>query len=208
MSWPSVKRWATRDAAMPGMADRSSRPHRHPNKTPRAPVRKVVHLRWQQRLSPVEIGARLGIPTSSVHAILVRCRLHRLSHVDRRTGELVGRYEHDHPGAMIHVDVKKRGNIPDGGGWRYVGRAAGEWNRAATSRKTRKRQSNPLMGTAFVHTINDAQSRVAYAEMHDDETSATAVTVLCARTPGSPLEASPPTGALRQLLRLPQPGLA
>jgi transposase InsO family protein len=180
VSWPTVKRWATRYAAMgaEGMTDRSSRPHRHPNRTPRARVKQVVHLRWKQRLSPIEIGAQLGMPASTVHAVLVRCRLNRLSHVDRHTGEPVRRYEHDTPGAMIHVDVKKLGNVPEGGGWRYVGRAQGHRNRAATPDKPRSKHRGPLLGTEFVHTVIDDNSRVAYAEIHDDETAATAVAVL------------------------------
>jgi transposase InsO family protein len=113
-----------------------------------------------------------------VHRVLVRCRLNRLSHVDRATGEPVRRYEHPHPGAMLHVDVKKYGNIPDGGGWRYVGRAQGSRNRAGTPGKPRNAHHNPKMGTAFVHTVIDDHSRVAYAEVHDDETAATATTVL------------------------------
>ena len=180
VSWPTVKRWATRYAAMgqAGMTDRSSRPHRHPNRTPQARVKKVVHLRWKQRLSPIEIGTKLGMPASTVHAVLVRCRLNRLSHVDRRTGEPVRRYEHDSPGAMIHVDVKKLGNVPEGGGWRYVGRQQGNRNRAATPGKARNKHRGPLIGTAFVHTVIDDHSRIAYAEIHDDETAATAVAVL------------------------------
>jgi len=89
-----------------------------------------------------------------VHAVLTRCGLHRLSHVDRVTGEPVRRYEHPHPGAMLHVDVKKLGNIPDGGGWRYVGRQQGDKNRSTTvttSGKARSKHHNPLLGTAFVH---------------------------------------------------------
>lgn len=110
VSWPTAKRWADRYAATgpAGMQDRSSRPHRSPAKTPQKVVRKVVHLRWKQRLGPVAIGAKLGLPPSTVHAVLVRCRLNKLHHVDLRTGEVVRRYEHDKPGALIHVDVKKR----------------------------------------------------------------------------------------------------
>jgi transposase InsO family protein len=180
VSWPTVKRWATRYAAMgqAGMADRSSRPHHQPGRTPPARVKRIVHLRWKQRLSPLEIAARLDMPASTVHAVLVRCRLNRLSHIDARTGEVVRRYEHEVPGALIHVDVKKLGNIPDGGGWRCVGRAQGDRHCAATPGKTRNRHYNPKMGTAFVHTVVDDHSRVAYAEIHDDETAATAVTVL------------------------------
>ena len=116
-----------------GMDDRSSRPHRQPNRTPAPVVRKIVHLRWKQRLGPVQIGDRLGMPASTVHAVLVRCRLNRLTHIDRATGEPIRRYEHDHPGDLLHVDVKKLGNVPDGGGWRYVGRQQGDRNRAATA---------------------------------------------------------------------------
>jgi len=111
------------------MQDRSSRPGSQPNRTPQPLVRKIVHLRWNQRLGPVAIADRVGLAASTVHAVLVRCRLNRLSHVDRCTGEPVRRYEHDTPGAMLHVDVKKLGNIPDGGGWRYVGRQQGLKNR-------------------------------------------------------------------------------
>ena len=113
-----------------------------------------------------------------MHRVLVRCRLNRLAHVDRATGEPVRRYEHPHPGAMLHVDVKKLGNIPDGGGWRYVGRSQGRRNRAATPDKPKNAYSNPKMGHAFVHTVIDDHSRVAYAEVHDDETAATATAVL------------------------------
>jgi transposase InsO family protein len=161
-----------------GMPDRSSRPHRVVNRTPQQLVRKVVHLRWKQRLGPVAIGAKLSMPASTVHAVLVRCRLNRLHHVDKRTGEVIRRYEHDTPGAMIHVDVKKLGNIPDGGGWRYVGRQDGKRNRIGTSDKPRNRHHNPLIGTAYVHTVIDDHSRVAYAEIHGDETAVTAVGVL------------------------------
>jgi hypothetical protein len=66
-------------------------------------VRAIVKLRWKQRLGPVAIADRVGVSASTVHAVLVRCRLNRLSHIDRVTGEPVRRYEHPHPGAMLHV---------------------------------------------------------------------------------------------------------
>jgi transposase InsO family protein len=180
VSWPTAKRWADRYAAMgrDGMADRSSRPHRSPGRTSPDLVRKIVHLRWKKRLGPVAIGAKLGMPASTVHAVLVRVRLNRLHHVDVRTGEPIRRYEHDKPGAMIHVDVKKIGNIPDGGGWRFVGRQQGHRNRSATPGKPKNAYRHPKIGTAFVHTVIDDHSRVAYAEIHDNETAATAVGVL------------------------------
>jgi transposase InsO family protein len=180
VSWPTAKRWADRyrQFGAAGMHDRPSRPHHSPARTPQPLVRKIVHIRWKRRLGPVGIAGELAMPASTVHAVLVRCRLNRLTHVDRATGEPVRRYEHDQPGALLHVDVKKLGNIPDGGGWRYVGRTEGYRNRAATAGKPRNHRRAPNMGTAFVHTVIDDHSRVAYAEIHDDETAATAVAVL------------------------------
>jgi transposase InsO family protein len=163
------------------MVDRSSRPHHQPNRTPAPMVRKIVHLRWQQRLGPIQIGDRLAMPASTVHAVLVRCRINRLSHLDRATGEPIRRYEHAHPGDMLHVDVKKLGRVPDGGGWRYVGRGQGEKNRAATVARTgapKSKYRQPLIGTCFVHTVIDDHSRVAYVEARDDETKETAAEVL------------------------------
>jgi transposase len=182
VSWPTARRWARRYAehGPAAMRDRSSRPHRSPARTPQPVVRKIVHLRWKQRLGPVQIAGRLGMAASTVHAVLTRCRVNRLSHIDRATGEPIRRYEYDKPGAMLHVDVKKYGNIPDGGGWRYVGRAQGDRHRQATARRTGARGANwePRIGTAFVHSVVDDHSRVAYAEIRDDETAATAIDVL------------------------------
>ena len=182
VAWPTAKRWADRYRAEgpAGMNDRSSRPHRSPSKTPQPAVRRIVHLRWKQRLGPVQIAGRLGMAASTVHAVLTRCRISRLSHLDRVTGEPIRRYEHDKPGAMLHVDVTKYGNIPDGGGWRYTGRAQGGRHRQATARRTGTRGPNwaPRIGTAFVHTVIDDHSRVAYAEIRDDEKAVTAIEVL------------------------------
>ena len=180
VSWPTAKRWASRYVAMgpQGMTDRSSRPHRSPNRTSTAVVRKIVHLRWRHRLSPLAIASRLSMSASTVHAVLVRCRLNRLSHIDIRTGEPIRRYEHDRPGSLMHVDVKKLGNIPMGGGWRFVGRAQGTKNRTKTPGAARNGRYQPVMGHAFVHTVLDDHSRVAYAEIHDNETAQTAIAVL------------------------------
>ena len=182
VSWPTAKRWADRYRQLgpTGMNDASSRPHHSPNRTPAPVVRKVVHLRWKRRLGPVQIGDQLGLAPSTVHAILVRCRINRLSHVDRATGEPIRRYEHPYAGAMLHVDVKKVGNIPDGGGHRFVGRQAGKQNRAATRRRTgiSDEYRGAKIGTAFVHTVIDDYSRVAYAEIHEHELTVTAVGVL------------------------------
>jgi transposase InsO family protein len=180
VSYPTAKRWERRYRQLgpAGMNDASSRPHSSPNRTPVPVVRKIVHLRIKHRLGPVQIADRVALAPSTVHAILVRCRLNRLSHIDRVTGEPIRRYEHPHPGSLIHVDVKKLGNIPDGGGWRYVGRQQGRRNKQATPGKPRNHWYHAQMGTAFVHTVIDDHSRVAYAEVHDDETAATAAAVL------------------------------
>ncbi|WP_454227301.1 IS481 family transposase [Propioniciclava flava] len=178
VSWPTVKRWAGGYAAGESMTDRSSRPHHQPGRTPQPVVRRVLELRWHKRLGPLQLAARTRIAASTVHKILVRNRLNRLAHVDRATGEPVRRYEHDHPGSLIHVDVKKLGNIPDGGGWRFVGRQQGNWNRQATPGKPRSKHRSELMRHAFVHTVIDDHTRIAYAEVHDDETALTAAAVL------------------------------
>ena len=148
VSWPTVKRWADRYRAGQSMQDRSSRPHHSPNKTNAKTTKRCIQLRLRLREGPVQLACRLGIAPSTVHRIL------------------------------LHVDVKKLGNIPDGGGWRYVGRQQGEKNRAATPGKPKNKYSDPLMGKAYVHTVIDDHSRVAYAEIHDDETALTATAVL------------------------------
>ena len=177
VSRPTAHRWAQRyrDQGVAGMADRSSRPHHSPRRTPPPLVRKVVHLRCKLRLGPVQIAPRVGLAASTVHAILVRCRISRLACLDRATGQPVRRYEHDHPGALLHVDVKKLGNIPAGGGHRFIGRAAGKRHRAADRSSGQvNRYYQPLRGHAFVHAAVDDYSRLAYAEIHADETSQTA----------------------------------
>ena len=180
VSWRTARKWADRyrDEGEAGVVDRSSRPHHQPNRTPPPVVRKIAHLRWKQRLGPVEIGDRLGLPASTVHAVLARCRINSLTHIDRATGEPIRRYEHDKPGDQIHVDVKKLGRVPDGGGWRYVGRKQGNRNRAATPGMPRNKWRNPQFGTCYLHTVIDDHSRVAYVEAHDDETKETATAVL------------------------------
>ena len=183
VSWKTASKWAARYRAegSTGMLDRSSAPHRQPGRTPAAVVRKIVGLRLKRRLGPVSIADQLGMQASTVHAVLVRCRLNRLSHLDRVSGERIRRYEHERPGDLIHVDVKKLGRVPDGGGWRYVGRTEGWKNRAVTAARTgapKSKYSKPLIGTCYLHTVIDDHSRVAYVEAHDDETKETATAVL------------------------------
>ncbi len=181
----TAKKWADRFRAegSAGMADRSSRPHASPTKTAPVTMRRIVNLRWRKRLGPVQIGGRLGVPASTVHAVLTRCRINRLSHIDRVTGEPLRRYEHPHPGALIHVDVTKFANIPDGGGHKFLSREQGKRNQRATAHRTGERADRahcyrPKIGIAFVHTVIDDHSRMAYAEICTDEKAATAIAVL------------------------------
>ena len=189
VSWKTAKKWAARyEAEGPArMFDRSSAPHYQPNRTPAPVVRQIVHLRWKQRLGPVEslgpveIGYRLGMQSSTVYAVLRRCRLNRLTYIDRATGEQIRRYEHEKPGDMLHIDVKKLARVPDGGGWRYLGRVQGWKDRSATAARTgapRSKHGKPLIGTCYLHTVIDDHSRVAYVEARDDETKETATEVL------------------------------
>jgi homeodomain-containing protein len=139
MVWPATARkWAGRyrEEGPAGMADRSSRPHRSPTKTPTHVVRQIVRLRWRKRLGPVQIAGQLGVPASTVHAVLTRCRINRLTAIDRVTGEPIRRYEHDHPGSLPHVDVTKFGNIADG--WRLAFRR----HRAGRSQSARYPRSH------------------------------------------------------------------
>jgi transposase InsO family protein len=180
VSRPTATRWARRyrELGPAGMADRSSRPRRSPRRTPQPVVRKIVHLRWKQRLGPVAIAGRVGLAPSTVHRVLVSCRISRLWHVDRITGEPIRRYEMTRPGELVHVDIKKLGNIPDGGGWRKLGRGVGERNSSAhrdPARPRKKGGGHPNLGYCYVHSAVDGFSRLAYSEALDDETAATAL---------------------------------
>jgi transposase InsO family protein len=178
----TAKKWADRFQAegVAGMADRSSRPRHSPTRTRPEIVRQIVGLRWRRRLGPVQIAGRLDMPASTVHAVLIRCRINRLSHIDRITGEPLRRYEHDHPGSLIHIDVTKFGNIPDGGGHKFVSRSQSRHNARQTARRTGERSKSyePRIGIAFVHTVIDDHSRLAYAEICTDEKAVTAIGVL------------------------------
>ena len=176
----TARKWAARYRAegCAGMTDRSSRPRFMPTRTSPEQVKKIVRLRWHRRLGPVQIGGQLGMPASTVHAVLVRCRINRLSRIDKLLGEPVRRYEHPHPGSMIHVDVTKFGNIPDGGGHRFVGRQQGDRNKRITPGLPKGLDYKPRTGKSFLHTVIDDYSRVAYVEICADETAETAVAVL------------------------------
>ena len=95
VTWRTADKWAHRYRAEgpAGMVDRSSARHTQHARTPQPVVRKIVHLRWKQRLGPVPIATKLGMPASTVHAVLKRCRLNRLTHIDRSSSRRSTRTE-------------------------------------------------------------------------------------------------------------------
>jgi transposase-like protein len=134
-----IRRW--RSEGESGLRDRSSRPLTTPHRTAAAVEARVCRLRQARKLGPA-LGPILGLPASTVHRVLVRHGLNRLAFMDRPTGQVIRRYERAHPGELIHVDVKKLGRIPDGGGHKVLGRQAG-----------RARRSQ--MGFDYVHSAVD-----------------------------------------------------
>ncbi|CAM3817786.1 IS481-like element ISMsm9 family transposase [Nocardiopsis rhodophaea] len=170
----TAQRWAARyrQHGPAGMADASSRPHHSPRRTPTRRERRVIKLRTTRRWGPARIAGHLGMHASTVHRILTRYRMPRLAHTDRATGRAVRRYERDRPGELLHVDVKKLGRVPDGGGHRTTGRAQGKRNARATT--TTRRNSHPMLGYGYLHTAIDDHSRLAYTEIPADEKKETA----------------------------------
>ena len=104
-----------REQGESGLVDRSSRPHRSPQLTPHRFVKAICKLRRKRSWGPRRIGWQPGIPRSAVNAVLRRSGLNRLAWMHRAMREIV-RYEHASPGDMNHLDVKKLGRVPDGGG--------------------------------------------------------------------------------------------
>lgn len=161
-------RWVRRfdDEGWEGLEDRSSRPHSHPTRTPAAVERRVLHERDTARRGPDWIAVETGVPARTVTRILRRHDRPLLHECDPLTGEVIRaskttavRYERERPGELIHVDVKKIGRIPPGGGWKAHGRAMGSsW----AKKKAR-------IGFDYVHSAVDDHSRLAYSEILPDE---------------------------------------
>jgi transposase InsO family protein len=172
LSRQCAHRWVARFDAEgeAGLVDRSSRPHRMPTRTAPEVEALVVAARLEHRRGQDWLGPELGVAPRTVSRILRRHRVPRLAICDPMTGEVIRaskttavRYERDRPGELVHMDVKKIGRIPDGGGWRAHGREMGStWAR----KKTR-------VGYDYVHSVVDDHSRFAYSEILDDEKAAT-----------------------------------
>lgn len=167
----TASRWASRYRMQLPLTDRSSRPRSSPSQLPRRAEHRIVALRFSRQWGPHRIGYHLGIPRSTVGRVLARYRMPLLAHLDRSTGLPVRRpaplrYEVAAPGELVHVDIKKLGRIPDGGGHRMLGRQAGSKNNDGHGRGGR--------GYAFLHHAVDDHSRLAYSEILENERKETA----------------------------------
>lgn len=158
VSTRTVLRWLARWDAGEPMTDRSSAPKRRPTRTP-AEVEALIEQLRRVRWTAPRIAAELGMPTSTVCAVLKRIGLNRLWRLE--PPEPPNRYCRRHPGELIHVDVKKLGRF-DRPGHRVTGRQAGYHH-------THK------PGWEYCHVAIDDTTRVAYVEIHDDEKGPTCV---------------------------------
>ena len=164
----TAAKWAARYRAGEALTDRSSRPHHSPARLPRKQEHRIISLRFTRQWGPHRISYHLGIPRSTIERVLARYGMPKLTHIDRATGlpvrkPTVVRYEKSAPGELVHVDIKKLGRIPNGGGHRMLGRTIG-------NRNNKKRG----LGYAFLHHAVDDYSRLAYSEILTDEKQETA----------------------------------
>ena len=144
-----------------GLVDRSSRPHCSPRRTPPERVEAVTILR-RLRFTAAEISQTLGMPLSTVSAVLTRIGLGKLSRL--APPEPANRYERRHPGELVHIDIKKLAKI-DGAGHRVHGDRG----------RQRKRRGANRIGYEYVHVCVDDATRLAYVEVLADERATTAI---------------------------------
>jgi transposase len=172
-----VKTWLDRYASEgeAGLVTRSSRPHTMPTKTSREVEQRVLAARAEYRDGPDVLGPKVGVPARTVSRILRRHQVPYLHECDPITGELIRsskqtaiRYERDKPGELVHMDVKKLGKIPEGGGWKTHGRAA----------TSHQRHKVDKVGYDYIHSLIDDHSRLAYSEALPDEKGPTCAAFL------------------------------
>jgi transposase InsO family protein len=163
-------RWVARFDAEgdSGLCDRSSRPHSMPTRTAPEIDAKVLAARIEHRRGQDWLGPELGVPARTVSRILRRHGVPRLAVCDPMTGQVIRAskatartYERERPGELAHMDVKKIGRIPDGGGWRAHGRGKD------------RNKGHSRVGYDYVHSVVDDHSRFAYSEILPDEQAAT-----------------------------------
>ena len=150
-------RWLARFDAGESMRDRSSAPHRRPTRTAPAVEQLIERLR-RRRWTATRIAAVVGLPTSTVCAVLVRLGLNRLWRLE--PPEPPNRYCRRHPGELVHIDIKKLGRF-DRPGHRALGRGPD--------------RRNPRAGWDYVYVAVDDTSRTAYVEILANERATTAV---------------------------------
>jgi transposase len=148
----TVRKWVSRyrSEGLAGLRDRSSRPHRLHRPTPQAVVAEVERLR-RQRYTGQQIAVELRISPATVSRILRRLGLNRLAALE--PAEPVRRYEREHPGELIHIDIKK----------------LGRFNRVGHRITGDRRGQSRGVGWEYVHVCIDDASRIAYAEIADAE---------------------------------------
>jgi transposase InsO family protein len=168
VSRATAHKWVRRyrQEGVSGLEDRTSAPLRCPHALPPRDVARILKARATRKEGPHQLAAFLGRPRSTIYGVLRRNGCSRLDHIDRPTGAGI-RYERDHPGELLHVDVKKLGRIPQGGGWRMLGRPAARGSRIKRG-----------LGYDYLHAAVDDHSRVAYVEVHPDERGETAARFL------------------------------
>jgi transposase len=160
-----------------GLADRSSAPRTSPGQTSAQVVERIEALRRTRKWSAGRIATELAqegvkISTRTVGRWLERLGINRRRDLDptgesnRRPGKIVARY----PGHMVHMDVKKVGRIPAGGGWRAHGRGSDQARRAQ-----RAKTKGAKAGYVYLHSAVDGFSRLAYTEPLPNETAATTI---------------------------------
>ena len=172
VSRPCAYRWVKRydEEGIDGLHDRSSRPRHCPHQTSVEVEEAIVVTRRAERRGQDWIGPELGIAPRTVSRVLRRHGVPYLRECDPMTGEVIRaskttavRYERERPGELVHVDVKKIGKIPDGGGWKAHGRGIG---RTSAQKKAK-------IGYDYVHSMVDDHSRLAYSEILADENGPT-----------------------------------
>jgi len=172
ISRPTAYRWVNRyrDEGLPGLEDRPSRPKSCPHATSPQKTAEVLAARTAHRTGPSDLAARTGVGARTVSRILSRAGMAKLWDLDPLTGIRIRsaratdrRYERDAPGDMIHIDVKKLGRIPDGGGWRA------DPNQSLRNHNT----GHTRVGFDYVHVAVDDHSRLAFVEVHPDEKGVT-----------------------------------
>lgn len=170
VSRTTVAKWLRRyrEEGVAGLEDRSSVPRHNPRLTPPDLARIICALRRGRNWGPHRISWLLRIPRSTVYAVLKRAGLQRLAWLHRTTRTVL-RYERHAPGELLHLDVKKLGRIPPGGGKRF----APGFRETGSGPHSKK----PL-GVDYLHVAIDDHSRYAYVEALSDEKGATTAAFL------------------------------